>query len=187
MLTNTQGKVVYASPRALSGEMSITNADHLFSCAQPSLGLSFPPFIASYGRDPSLCFPCAICCPMVLLAALWPALSPLICFRTSWLQPSLWAQAPWPPCGTKSWALSRSTRAGVSGLMPSRHPCCKSILNTMPLLAFIGTRGQILAIKRDSRFIASSANGLCIFLLASMKRPCSSNGGRTSIHWVYCG
>ena len=45
LLTNAQGQVVYASPRALSGEMSITNADHfvqLRNNLSPGLVISHP-------------------------------------------------------------------------------------------------------------------------------------------------
>lgn len=40
LLTNSRGRVVYASPRALSGEMSITHADHFIHLSNnPSTGL----------------------------------------------------------------------------------------------------------------------------------------------------
>lgn len=40
LLTNAQGRVVYASPRALSGEMSITHADHFIQLSNnPSSGM----------------------------------------------------------------------------------------------------------------------------------------------------
>ncbi|MBD8895077.1 EAL domain-containing protein [Desulfovibrio desulfuricans] len=54
LLTNTQGRVVYASPRALSGEMSITNTDHFVQLRNnPSSGLVIsPPFYSQLWTRP---------------------------------------------------------------------------------------------------------------------------------------